>query len=118
MNRLERDYRDHLVIMESVGIIERFVFEPMRLRLGLNWKTNYTPDFGIVMAGTGLIEFHEVKGYWHEDARVKVKVAAATHPWFVFRAVQRRPAKQGGGWVWETFTPGIGLWGGEAGAGV
>jgi hypothetical protein len=49
----------------------------MKFRLADN--TFYTPDFMVVMAD-GLLEAHEVKGFWEDDARVKIKVAASLFP--------------------------------------
>jgi hypothetical protein len=45
---------------------------------------------------------HEVKGFWTDDARVKIKVAADLYP-FRFIAAQALPKKQGGGWKIEEF---------------
>lgn len=42
----------------------------------------------------GLVEFHEVKGFMRDDARVKFKVAAALYPWFEWVLVVR----DGKGW--------------------
>ena len=108
MTGLERAYCDYLVGLRLASIITRFDFEPERLRLGFDFRTTYCPDFRLVMAD-GAVEFHEVKGHWREDARVKIKAAAAQHP-YVFRAVTRRPQREGGGWNWETFTPGAPQW--------
>jgi hypothetical protein len=49
-----------------------------------------------------VIELHEVKGFWTDDARVKIKVAASIYP-FKFMAVKPRPQKVGGGWEVEEF---------------
>lgn len=67
------------------GEIAWYRFEGLKLRLADN--TFYTPDYA-VMRGNGQIECHEVKGFWTDDARVKIKVAAAQYP-FQFIAVQR-----------------------------
>lgn len=61
----------------------------------------YTPDFAVLRAD-GIMEMHEVKGYWTDDARVKVKVAAEKFP-FVFKAVYKQAKKDGGGWRIEEF---------------
>jgi hypothetical protein len=42
---------------------------------------------------------HEVKGFWQDDARVKIKVAASIYP-FKFIAVK----KAKGGWEREEFS--------------
>jgi len=46
---------------------------------------------------------HEVKGFWQDDARVKIKVAADMYP-FRFIAVKPRAKKDGGGWQTEAFS--------------
>ncbi|MFX6258524.1 DUF1064 domain-containing protein, partial [Acinetobacter baumannii] len=45
---------------------------------------------------------HEVKGFWTDDARVKIKVAAEQYP-LTFLAVKAKAKKDGGGWAIETF---------------
>jgi hypothetical protein len=49
-----------------------------------------------------VLEMHEVKGFWQDDARVKIKVAASIYP-FRFVAVTARAKKHGGGWAVEEF---------------
>lgn len=49
------------------------------------------------------MELHEVKGYWEDDARVKIKVAAEAFWMFRFIAIKARPKKEGGGWEIEEF---------------
>lgn len=96
MNGTEREYAQTLSIMLGAGEIRRFDFEPVKLRLAKS--TFYTPDFRVVNSD-GVVEMHEVKGFWRDDARVKIKVAAATHP---YRFVAVSKAK-GGGWKREWF---------------
>lgn len=91
----ERDLRDAL----TLGDIRWYLFEGVKLRLADNCF--YSPDF-IVMANDGVLECHEVKGFWTDDARVKIKVAAQRFP-FRFKAVQALAKKHGGGWKVETF---------------
>jgi len=100
MNQLEADYAGRLMYGMSVGQIQHFQFEPLRLRLGKDWKTSYTPDF-LVVAADGTLELHEVKGHWEDDARVKIKVAAEKYPQFKFVAATR-PSKRSE-WKFETF---------------
>lgn len=71
----------------------------MKFRLADN--TFYTPDFAVMMPD-GQIEIHEVKGYWQDDARAKIKIAADMYP-FKFIALKVRPKKDGGGWSVEEF---------------
>lgn len=95
MNKTEAAYADFLEAKKRAGAIADYRFECAKLRLAD--KTFYTPDF-MVLDPDGSIEFHEVKGFWEEDARVKIKVAAAQFP-FVFVAVKRVK----GGWEKEVF---------------
>ena len=81
------------------GEVLWYRFEGLKLRLADN--TFYTPDFA-VMLSNGLIELHEVKGFWQDDARAKIKIAADMYP-FRFLAVKVKPKKDGGGWEWEEF---------------
>ena len=41
------------------------------------------------------MEMHEVKGFWQDDARVKIKVAAQMYP-FRFLAAKLKPKKLDG----------------------
>jgi len=97
MNKTEAAYAEHLKLRERRGEIAWFVFEGLKLRLADN--TFYTPDFAVMLA-CGELEVHEVKGFWEDDARVKIKVAAAQYP-FRFIGVQKDKVA---GWKFEAFT--------------
>ena len=99
MNATERAYHQHLAQRQHAGEIVWFKFEGVKLRLADN--TFYTPDF-MVMGATGLIEMHEVKGFWMDDARAKIKIAAEMYP-FRFYAIKKQAKKNGGGWDVEAF---------------
>lgn len=99
MNRTEEAYERELRDALTIGDVLWYRFEGLKLRLADN--TFYTPDFA-VMLSNGQIECHEVKGFWTDDARVKIKVAAEQYP-FRFIAVKALPKKSGGGWVREVF---------------
>lgn len=99
MNKTEATYAGELEMRLRAGEVAWYKFEGIKLRLADN--TFFTPDF-IVMGAGGQIECHEVKGYWLDDARVKIKIAAEMYP-FVFLALRPRPKKAGGGWDVETF---------------
>lgn len=99
MNKTETAYDSHLAALQHAGQIKWRKFEGLKLRLADN--TFYTPDFA-VMAANGVIECHEVKGFWQDDARAKIKVAADLYP-FRFIAVKARTKKSGGGWEVEAF---------------
>lgn len=99
MNKTEAAYAQHLERRRLVDEIDRWDFEPEKLRLAD--RTFYSPDFRVVLAD-GSVEFHEVKGFWEDDARVKIKVAAELHP-YRFVAVRVKPKRDGGGWAEEEF---------------
>ncbi len=95
MNKTEAAYAGELELRRLAGEVAWFAFEAIKLRLAV--KTFYTPDFLVVLAD-GEVQFHEVKGFWREDARVKIKVAAELFP-FAFIAI----CKTKGGWETEYF---------------
>ena len=92
MNKMEAAYGMLLSGFQANGEIREFFFEAVKLKLGK--ACFYTPDF-MVIRNDGRIEMHEVKGFWEDDARVKIKTAADKFP-FVFIAVKQ--TKTG----WET----------------
>jgi hypothetical protein len=96
LNKTEQAYADTLEMMKQGGSIKWYRAKPMRLILAE--RTTYEPDFGVV-ADDGCFEIHEVKGFWRDDARVKIKIAASIFP-FRFFAVTKR---KGGGWDYEAF---------------
>lgn len=95
MNKLEAAYAEALEFERRAGIVEWYGFEGMKFKLAD--KTYYTPDF-IVMLADGTLEAREVKGFWEDDARVKIKVAAAMFP-IRFVAI----TKERGEWKREEF---------------
>lgn len=99
MNKTEADYASSLELLKRAGEVLWWRFEGLKLRLADN--TFYTPDFAVMRAG-GQMECHEVKGFWTDDARVKIKVAADIYP-FRFLAIKALPKKAGGGWTREEF---------------
>lgn len=95
MNKTETAYDGHLWAQRGrLYVWHRY--EGITLKLADD--TRYTPDF-VVQALSGQIELHECKGFWRDDARVKIKVAAKMFP-FRFLAVTREKA---GGWKVEEF---------------
>lgn len=99
LNKTEQAYADRLRALELAGEILWHKFEGIKLRLADN--TFYTPDFA-VLAADGVMELHEVKGFWQDDARAKIKIAAAMFP-FRFFAVKVKNKREGGGWDVEEF---------------
>lgn len=99
MNKTEQAYAAHLEQCKAQGLVLWWKFEGLKLRLADN--TFYTPDFAVLPV-SGEMECHEVKGFWQDDARVKIKVAADLYP-FRFLAVKVKAKKDGGGWEVEEF---------------
>jgi hypothetical protein len=99
MNKTEAAYAEYLGLLQQSGEVLWWKFEGLKFRLADN--TFYTPDFA-VMTRNGIIECHEVKGFWQDDARVKIKVAADIYP-FRFFAIKAQSKKNGGGWEIENF---------------
>ena len=98
-NKTETEYGQRLELLLRAGEVIWYKFEGLKLRLAD--ATFYTPDYA-VMVRSGEMECHEVKGYWEDDARVKIKVAASLYP-FRFIAVTKRAKKLGGGFEIEEF---------------
>jgi len=97
MNATEKAYKEHLKLRLKAGEVLWFGFEKIKVKLAR--RTYYTADFTVLLAN-GAFEFHEVKGHWEEDARVKIKVAAEQFP-FRFIGVK----KDGDNWIYEDFSP-------------
>jgi hypothetical protein len=99
MNKTERAYSQRLETLRLAGEILAWRFEPLKFRLG--HACYYTPDFEVVDLD-GLLEYHEVKGFWRDDARVKIKTAARLFGDRRFIAVQLVK----GSWSVEDINPG------------
>lgn len=78
-----------LELAKRAGQIVDYRYEPFALKLAK--LTTYTPDFLVIYSDR--FELHEVKGFWQDDARVKIKVAAERFPWFRFLAIQKETQK-------------------------
>lgn len=107
MNKLEADYAAHLDQLKAAGEIFHWDFEKVTLVIADGAKrVRYTPDFMVFRAPDAQIEFHETKGFFEEDAKVKLKVAASAYPRFVFKLVRKIAKKDGGGWsVDASYSP-------------
>ena len=99
MNKTEAAYAATLDARRYAGEVAWFKFEGVKLRLADN--TFYTPDFAVMLTD-GALEMHEVKGFWQDDARAKIKIAADLYP-FRFLAIKRDLQRNGGGWLFESF---------------
>ena len=103
MNGLETRYvHEYLEPQRLTGHIEAWKYEAITLKLADDCR--YTPDFSF-WAHDGVLEFHETKGHWREDARIKIKMAAELFPRCRFVACQRIK----GQWVRECFYPSAGI---------
>lgn len=96
MNKTEVAYERYLSILKMEGKVLWYAFEPITIRLAR--KTTYKIDF-LVQFSDGSLEAHEVKGFWTDDARVKIKIAAEKLP--IFQFVSVRLVK--GAWEYERF---------------
>lgn len=99
MNETEAAYAQTLEYRRRLGEILWYSFEGVTLKLATGCR--YTPDFAVMLA-TGELQMHEVKGYWQDDAKAKIKVAAEKFP-MKFIAVYKQPKRSGGGWKYEEF---------------
>ncbi len=99
MNRTEAAYAAQLETLRMAGEVAWWRFEGVKLRLADS--TFYSPDFAVMLTG-GIMEMHEVKGFWRDDARAKIKIAAEQYP-FRFISVTARSKRDGGGWNIEEF---------------
>lgn len=95
MNKTEAAYAAYLETLKHAGEVLWYKFEGLKLRLADT--TFYTPDF-CVLPSTGVLEIAEIKGFWRDDARVKIKVAASIYP---FRFIAIKKIKDG--WEREEF---------------
>lgn len=98
MNKTEQSYADWLHAMRQRGEILWFGFECWTFKLTKD--TRYTPDF-VVQLANGELLLVEVKGrskggkyFAEDDAKVKVKVAAAAFPMLRIKIVW--PSADGG----------------------
>lgn len=98
MNKTEAAFASRLRLMQLAGEIHSFKFTDVTLKIGDDCR--YTPDF-MVLENDGTMTFYEVKGFWRDDARVKIKVAARTFPMFRFVAVQYQKKQ----WIREEIKP-------------
>lgn len=97
MNKLEAKYELVLRARLQEGAILWYKFHGIKLRLADG--TFYESDFA-VMAASGQLEIHEVKGFMLGDGNAKIKIAADMYP-MRFIVLRQRKVKDGGGWSEE-----------------
>lgn len=100
MNNTEREWAMGLEDARRNGMIRSWRYEAVTLTLAPDCR--YTPDF-MVVETDGSIRFDETKGFWRDDAKVKIRLAARLFPEFRFTARRKRPKKEGGGWAHEDY---------------
>jgi hypothetical protein len=96
MNKTERARAIQLEALKRDGQIRDWRFEAVTLKLAPDCR--YTPDF-YVLDNQGTVRFEETKGFWREDAKVKIRVAAKLFPEFFFVALRA----DGAGWTVEEY---------------
>lgn len=96
MNKTEKRRAIELEALKRDGAIHSWAYEKVTLKLADD--TRYTPDFFVVELD-GSIRFEEIKGFWRDDAKVKIKVAAQQFP---FRFVSLVASRDG--WERTDFT--------------
>lgn len=93
MNKLEADFQAWL---HRNPDLFTHISDHDAITLKLGEACRYTPDFWT--HGAGGITAWEVKGWWREDARCKIKVAAKQYSWLaVFMAARREKGR----WIFE-----------------
>jgi hypothetical protein len=97
MNKTEKARAIELEALKRNGEIVAWHYEKITLKLADD--TRYTPDFFVVL-NDGAVHLEEVKGHWRDDAKVKIKVAAAQFPYFTFISFERSALS---GWIKTEF---------------
>ena len=98
-NKWEMQFEEYL--RNGEGTNELMIL-PQALTFRLARATSYTPD--IIMTdqeGGGNIIAYEVKGFWRQSGRIKIKMAARLFPFVTFIAVTR---PKGQGWQFERIS--------------
>lgn len=96
MNKTERARAIDLEAMKCAGLIAEWWYERWTFKLADDCR--YTPDF-VIQKPNGALEVEEVKGFWRDDARAKVKMFAEQFP-FPLRAYTKTRHDT---WDVETF---------------
>lgn len=99
MNKLEASYARKLDEALLKKDILGWQFEAINLMIIESdfRRTYYKPDFFVVFPDH--FEVHETKGFWQEDARLKIKRAAEKFWFWTFLGVTYKR----GQWIYERF---------------
>lgn len=95
MNKTEKARAEQLEALKRNASIADWWYECWTFKLGDDLR--YTPDF-VIQEPNGELRVEEVKGFWRDDARAKVRMFAELFP---FRITALIKTKQG--WDVETF---------------
>lgn len=98
LNKTERAYLGYIETLKKVGQFQWIGVQSTTFKLADDCR--YTPDF-ITLELDGKVTAREVKGFFRDDAKVKIKVAARMFPWVQFVLVR----KIKGGWHHEPVKP-------------
>lgn len=96
MNKTEQARAVELEAMKRRDEIVAWWYERWTFKLADDLR--YTPDF-VIQRPNGALEVEEIKGFWRDDARAKVRMFVELYP-FPVRAYTRAKT---GGWDVETF---------------
>jgi len=95
MNKLEKAWYDHLIRTTDYLIFSQ------ALKLRMADKTWYTPDF-FCLCPDGIVRIFETKGFFRDDAAVKLKTTAEMYSCFRFYLVKKA---KGGAWDIKPIPP-------------
>ncbi len=87
MNKWEAKFAQTLEYRKHAGELVWWAFEPIRIRLANG--TFYRPDF-VTVDKAGRTEVFEVKGYFREAARIRLKVAVEKLPYRFYLVRQHK----------------------------
>ena len=96
--KLNRTERAWLQVLGAMGKFAKIRVQSITLKIGHD--TRYTADFQTT-GHDGVVTFWEVKGFYRDDARVKMQVVARQFSEFKFMLVY----KKGKGWITEEVKP-------------
>lgn len=96
MNRTEKARAQELEQLRNAGLIAAWWYEKWTFKLAKDCR--YTPDF-VIQDLNGSLRAEETKGFWRDDARVKVRLFASLFP-IPIRVLK----KSRDGWTEEVFS--------------
>lgn len=94
LNKTEKEYLQYIRCLGFAWI----GVQNITLKLGHDCR--YTPDF-VTVDVNGHMDVREVKGFFRDDAKVKIAVAARLFPWMTFQVVRKTKA----GWEHKPIKP-------------